>query len=218
MGGGPGLLETQWLRSPLASLFTELPDLPLTFTCLPSPPSKHCLPQIPSSSPDFWSPAEVPFPQGWPGQGPRADGAGYSLSAWEQVLDRQTRLQMWLPELCGETCLQSSFPRRHPPLAPPLHRQTPSGARGQEWTEAPSVSWAGTGWPVSSSPASPASPHAGSQKAGPRRKGGGKGPGKKEHSEAFSAPPASRSTGYAARLGRGTRTWLRGSARELLSE
>ena len=89
---------------------------------------------------------------------------------------------MWLLELCGKTCLQLSFPRDAPSApAPPLHRQTPSGARGQEWTEAPSVSWAETGCPVSSSPALDATPTRGPQMAGPRKKGGGKGPGKKEH-------------------------------------
>lgn len=77
---------------------------------------------------------------------------------WEQVLDRQTSLQMWLPELCGETCVRS-LPRGPPPRQlHPFADRHPAGARGQEWTEAPSVSRAGTGRPVCSFPASGASP------------------------------------------------------------
>lgn len=174
-GGGSGLLEARRLGSPLASSGTEFPDFPLSSPCLLLPPSGPRLPQIADQG-------HHPLLESCPGSplSPTLARAGWdrvltvSLGLrWEQVLDRQTRLQMWLRELCVETCLLSASPGRPPPhWLHPLTDKHPAGrgARsGQRRPLSPGLEQAAL-CPVLQP--RPPPPPAGPQRAGPRREVG----------------------------------------------
>lgn len=124
--GGPALLETQWPGSPLAASLAHLVPRSLSGLHLPplttlqtlTPPipkllSSQLLPDAPCTtmpwSPISWSHPEAPSPKLARVRWGRILTVSLGLR-WEQVPDGQTRLQLWLLVLCGETCLQSSFP------------------------------------------------------------------------------------------------------------
>ena len=226
--GGQGLLEAQWLGFSLASSFPELPDFSLTFSCLPastfqamSPPNPKLLsdPQgtaVPSSSVS-WSPAEVPPSPGWPGQGAGQMGQDTHCQPGSGIWAgrRGCRCGSW--SCAGRPVFGCPSPTAPPAPAPPLHRQTPSGARGQEWTEAPSVSWAETGCPVSSllQPWMPP-PRGGPERQGPGGREVGKVLGRRdtERPSGLVLPPSPSNNGCAA----GQRGGASSSCRGLFSE
>lgn len=140
--------------------------LPLAFPCLLSPPSGPCLPRIadrphPNSSQTL-SAAQSHRRHLEPCPGGPWDRTGNSLLARASVGAGSGQTDE-AANVAGRAVRGDlspvGLPRRPPPrwLRPLAHRG-PAGARGQEWTQAPSVSWAGTSRPVSCSPASVTSP------------------------------------------------------------
>lgn len=154
--------------SPLTSSFAELPALSPTFSSfvshhhLPnpvSPKSQTALTLTDSSqilsAPQCYGPQplgallKTPLPEaGRPGTSPVGQGThrrpGPEVGAGSGQIAEAANVAAGA--VCGD--LSSTVPPPlTPPPTPPLHRRTPCGARGQEQTEAPSVSWAGTGGP-----------------------------------------------------------------------
>ena len=198
-------MEAWWPDSPLASLLTSFPDIPLSFVCLQilSPSS----PKLPSSklfltsvhhdaiSPKPRPPLKSPFPQAGQGRG-RILTVSLGLR-WEQVLDRQTRLKCGCWSCVGRPVFSPPSPTDPTsPPAPPLHRHpVGQGARsGQRrplcWNKLPCVFFSSLGH---------VSPTAGPQQAGPRSKGrgmvAGKGPGKDTESPSLPTVPSCRQLG-----------------------